>query len=118
MTIVYMRTDPKRPLMRVLTRPLPCMNMDGTPGFVPEDFESDGSSVPELLRGVFPRHRHPVAFFRHDKRCRYTQNDAERLWADQEFKKDVRSTSWWITAQIGYIGVRIGAFFGVGSNYK
>jgi hypothetical protein len=39
---------------------------------------------------------------------------AERLFADQEFRKDVRRTSWWITAWAGYIGVRIGAWLGVG----
>lgn len=44
-------------------------------------------------------------------------NAEQRKWADEEFRKDVGETSWWITKQIGYLGVRIGAMFGIGSNF-
>jgi hypothetical protein len=29
----------------------------------------------------------------------------------------VGATSWWITKQVGYAGVRLGALFGVGVHY-
>lgn len=118
-TIVYMRTVPGKPLHRALTVPLPVQKQDGTMGLIPAGFESDGSSVPWIFQGLFPRHRHPIAFFRHDWRCRQAKTPAERLFADKEFKNDVRRTSWAITAWIGYAGVRIGARLGVGVyNYK
>ena len=112
--IVYMRTVPGNPLHRALTWPLSCQKIDGTWEDIPVDFESDGSSVPWVFQGFFPRHRHPIAFFRHDWRCRQAKTPEERLFADKEFKKDVRKTSWWITTQAGYIGVRSGAMLGVG----
>jgi len=117
MVIVYMHTVEERPLARVLDKPLPCKMFDRREGEVYVGFESDGSSVPEIFRGLFPRHRHPVAFFRHDYRCRIARSWTERLWADREFEKDVGTTSWWITKKIGYIGVRIGALFGAGVYY-
>ena len=119
LTVVYMRTssDPKKSLHRILTKPLPYFKYDGTMGEIETGFDSDGSSVPEWLRGIFPRHRHPVAFFRHDKRCREAKSATERKRADNQFRTDVRKTSWWITAAIGYCGARIGALFGVGVNY-
>lgn len=116
-TIVYMRTVEDKPLHRALTWPLEYRTMDGRTEFIPINFESDGSSVPEILRGFFPRHRHPVAFFRHDWRCLFNLNAAERLFADKEFEIDVGKTSWWITKKIGYIGVRFGAFLGRGNNF-
>jgi len=116
--LVYMHTVFERPLARVLDKPLSCVLFGGSPGFVPVGFESDGSSVPEIFRGIFPRHRHPIAFFRHDYRCRIAKSKFERLWADKQFEKDVGTTSWWLTKKIGYIGVRIGAFFGAGVYYK
>jgi hypothetical protein len=115
--IIYMRSVPGEPLMRALTAPLLCLNMNGTIGEVPRDFKWDGSSVPRIFQGIFPRHNHPIASCRHDFRCRNARNAAERKWADEQFREDVGRTSWWITKQIGYIGVRIGATFGAGVNY-
>jgi hypothetical protein len=46
------------------------------------------------------------------------KNPVERKFADKEFEKDVGKTSWWLTKKVGYIGVRIGAFLGIGTNYK
>ena len=118
-TTLYMRTVPGRPAHRTLTVPLPCLKQDGTPGLIPADFEWDGSSVPWLFQGLFPRHRHPVASCRHDWRCRQAKTPAERKWADEQFRIDVGRTSWWITKQVGYLGVRIGARLGIGVyNYK
>lgn len=116
-TIIHMRNVPGNDKMRVLDAALPCSNYDGTDGEVPMDFGWDGASVPLIFQGVFPRHNHPIASCRHDWRCRNAKNSEERKWADGEFKKDVGTTGWWITKQVGYIGVRVGALFGVGVNY-
>ncbi|WP_179953484.1 DUF1353 domain-containing protein [Desulfobotulus mexicanus] len=116
-TVIHMRSVPGKPLHRALDKPLFCMNMDGSAGEVPADFEWDGSSVPVLLQPFFPRHRHPIASCRHDWRCKHARNHKERRWADQEFKKDVGRTSWKITAQAGYAGVRIGALLGIGNRW-
>ena len=115
--IIYMRTVLERPNNRVLTRPLYCKNFDGMMGIIPVGFEWDGSSVPWVFQGFFPRHRHPIASCRHDWRCKNAKNAAERKFADEQFKLDVGETSWWITAQVGYIGVRAGAFLGIGNNF-
>lgn len=116
-TIIHMRNVPGDDKMRVLDVALPCKNFDGTDGEVPPDFGWDGSSVPLIFQGVFPRHNHPIASCRHDWRCRNAKNAEERKWADGEFREDVGTTSWWITKQLGFVGVRIGALFGAGVNY-
>lgn len=83
---------------------------------IPLDFEWDGSSVPRFLRGLFPKWRHPKASCGHDFDCRNARNKAERAIADRRFKFRVSVTST-REAWVGYIGVRIGAFFGIGSNF-
>ena len=113
-----MRNVSEKPNHRALTAPLSCKNYDGTDGEIETDFEWDGSSVPFIFQGVFPRHRHPIASCRHDKRCAEAKNKAERKWADEEFEIDVGKTSWYITKKIGYWGVRIGAFIGIANNFE
>jgi hypothetical protein len=117
MTIIYMRNVEGQPKMRALTASLYCMMPDETEDKIPFDFQWDGSSVNILIRGIFPRHRHPVASCKHDYRCGKAKNKKERAWADKQFKSDVAKTSWKITSWMGYTGVRIGAFFGIGSNF-
>ena len=117
-TIIYMRNVPGKPKNRVLTRTLSAEKMDGSLEQIPIDFEWDGSSAPTILQGIFPRHRHPVASCKHDFRCEKAKTPEERKWADKKFKEDVAKTSWRITSWVGYLGVRIGAFFGIGCNYK
>jgi len=115
--LVYMRTVEKKPLHRALTKPLPVTLFDGSLSAVPVGFVSDGSSS-GIFAPIFPKHQHPVAYFRHDYRCQELVINAEqRKWADREFRADVAVTSWWITAQLGYAGVRIGALFGIGKGY-
>ena len=113
-TIIYMRNVPGRPLNRALTQPLECMSISGEMEEIPAGFEWNGSSVPWIFQGFFPRHNHPIASCRHDWRCLHALTGEERLFADQEFKKDVGLTSWKITALVGYAGVRIGAWLGIG----
>ena len=112
-----MRNVINTPDNRALDVPLPLIMQDGTMGEVPADFVWDGSSVPWAFQGIFPRHNHPIASCRHDYRCKNAQNAAERKFADEQFQIDVGSTSWWITKKVGYFGVRIGAFLGIGSNF-
>ena len=116
--LIYMTNVPGTDNDRALFKPLPLLMMDGTESEVPAGFVWDGASVPMLFQGIFPRHNHPIASCRHDYRCKQAQNDSERKFADEQFEKDVGTTSWWITKKVGYIGVRIGAFFGIGSSYK
>jgi hypothetical protein len=111
-TIIYERSVYEHPDNRALTQPLSLKLRDGSLSEIPVDFEWDGSSVPFAFQGIFPRHKHPIASCRHDWRCRHTSSNADRKWADEEFEKDVGTTSWWITKKIGFIGVRIGSFFG------
>lgn len=101
----------------MLTEPLICEHWDGSTRYIPTGFGWDGSSVPFIFQGMFPRHRHPIASCRHDWRCAHAKNKAERKWADQEFEKDVGTTSWYVTKKIGYYGVRIGAFLGIGNQF-
>jgi hypothetical protein len=113
-----MRNVPGTDNDRALDQPLPLLMMDGTESEVPANFVWDGASVPMLFQGIFPRHNHPIASCRHDWRCKHAKNAAERKFADEQFEIDVGTTGWWITKKVGYLGVRIGAFFGIGSNYK
>lgn len=117
MRYIYMRNVAELPLHRALTEPLKCNTWDGETE-IPKHFCWDGSSVPWILQGLFPRHRHPIASCSHDFLCKRAKNKQQRLWADKEFKRLVATTSWWITAEIGYLGVRIGALFNVGSNFS
>ena len=109
---------PNEPNLRALTAPLAYLKYDGTTGEIEIDFEWDGSSVPPIFQGIFPRHRHPIASCRHDKRCHEAKTRAERKFADDQFQLDVGKTSWWATKKLGYYGVRIGAFFSIGSTYE
>jgi hypothetical protein len=112
-----MRNVEGKPKMRALTAPLSCKMWNELDEEIPFDFEWDGSSVPVIAQGIFPRHRHPIASCKHDFRCKKAKNKEERLWSDKKFKQDVAKTSWKVTAWLGYAGVRIGALFGVGSKF-
>ena len=120
-----------KPDWRRLIEPLPCGN-----GFVEQGHESDGATV-MFMRSIpflgFPKHKHPIASRRHDRRCEiaawfkaiakqfprfskerkfYMQRyKVLRKFADDEFYIDVGKggTKW--EQRKGYIGVRAGAFF-------
>jgi hypothetical protein len=115
--LIHMRNVPGTDNERALDAPLPLLMQDGTMAEVPADFVWDGNSVPMVFRGIFPKHNHPIASCRHDWRCIMARSAADRKFADEQFQVDVGTTGWWITKKIGYIGVRIGALFGRGSNY-
>ena len=115
--IIYMQTVENKANWRELSEPLPLKNVYGMQEYIPPGFQWNGSSVPIGFNAVFPRHRHPIASCRPDWRCAHARCAAERAYADRQFEKDVGKSSWWITKKLGYAGVRIGAFFGVGSNF-
>jgi len=113
-TIIHMRNVPgSKGKFRALEKPLYCQNIHNVSQYIPEGYIWDGSSS-GLLTPLFPRHNHPIASCRHDYRCGKAKTKEERKFADQQFEKDVGTTSWWITKKIGYFGVRIGSFFGIG----
>ena len=138
-TIIHMRNVPNDDKLRALDQPLACEMPDGTTDDIPVDFEWDGSSseliyesdskvkkffvrlilspVNAVLRSVFPRHKHPVSSCKHDYRCGKAKNKEERLWADRKFKEGVGTTSGSVDQNVGYVGVRVGAFFGIGNNF-
>jgi len=116
-TIIYMRNVPGYPDYRALTSPLYCKNMDGSDGFVPIDFVWNGNSTPFGLRWIVPKQDHPIASCRHDYRCENAKSKEERKFADDEYKKDIRTTATWLETQLGYAGVRIGSFLGIGNNF-
>ncbi|RLB94627.1 MAG: hypothetical protein DRH26_00735 [Deltaproteobacteria bacterium] len=115
---IFMKNVEGQPKMRELTSPLSCGTQNGNIESIPVGFTWDGSSVPWLFQGLFPRHRHPIASCRHDFRCGRAKNKADRKFADEQFKQDVTVTSWKITASVAYVGVRVGSFLGIGSNFK
>jgi hypothetical protein len=109
---IYMRSVPGRLNVLELTQPLPCGN-----GLIPVGFRWNGASsgiFQKLIVLNFPKWKHPIATCRHDFRCERATSAADRKFADQRFRIDVGQggTKW---EQIkGYVGVRIGALFGVG----
>lgn len=112
---IYMRSVPGKLDVMELTRPLPCGN-----GLIPVGYRSNGASS-GIFRKVlflnFPKWKHPVASFKHDFRCERATSAEDRKFADQRYCIDVGKggTKW---EQVkGFVGVRIGAMFGVGSDY-
>lgn len=103
---------------RALDKPLPCPMWPGWEGpvEVPKNFVWDGNSS-GLFAPVYPTWNHPISSCRHDWRCLLAKTPEERLWADRAFRDDVGTTSWWVTKQIGYLGVRLGALLGIGVRY-
>jgi hypothetical protein len=56
MTKIYMSNVEGKPNHRALTKPLICEHWDGSIKYIPEGFEWDGSSVPVVFQGLFPKH--------------------------------------------------------------
>lgn len=108
---LYCRTLKNKLGYRQLTKPLPCGN-----SYIPTNFVWNGSSS-GLFRGIFPQWKHPIASCRHDWRCALAKNKEERKLADKLFKQDVGIGGTKFEQIIGYIGVRLGAFLGIGNNF-
>ncbi len=89
---------------------------------IPKGFKWDGASSPNIpiARWIAPKyHKNIVASCLHDFECRIAKNDSDRKKADFKYwllKKYVeKDTSW--KNRFSWRGVRIGAFFGIGSNF-
>ena len=123
---IVLETVPGEPKKRKLFIPFPCEMMDGSFDIIPYGYVTDGSSTPVIFRWLIPRHDHPINSTEHDYRSGKARNAKERAWADNQYRVGIKNTkapsrlkrTWLKTQSVaGYIGVRIGAFFGVGSNY-
>lgn len=115
--VMHMRTVPEKgDGWRALDKPIPCRMFNGTIGAIPKDFHWDGNSS-GLLAPLFPQWNHPRASATHDYLCSLAKNPEERLFADREFRRLVGTTSWPVTAWLGYAGVRVGAMLGIGVRY-
>lgn len=86
---------------------------------VPKGFIFDGASAPRVFWGIIPPFkRTKKAACIHDWLCANAKNKEDRKKADKLFKvmceeggiNKARST-------LGYLGVRIGAFLGIGVHY-
>jgi hypothetical protein len=89
---------------------------------IPEGFEWNGASSPNipLIRFIAPKfYKNVIASCIHDYKCGLAKNSAERKEADGTYwlaKRFIeRDTS--VKCDISWAGVRVGAFFGIGSSF-
>lgn len=87
---------------------------------VPAGFIFDGASTPRLFWSIIPPYKDvKIAACVHDHLCEVAQCKEDRLFADRLFYKmlienpRINDTR----ALIGYVGVRIGAWLGIGVRY-
>lgn len=106
---IYMTTLPNELGYRKLTKPLLCGE-----GYIPDTFVWNGSSS-GIFAWLFPRWKHPIASCRHDWRCSIARNADERRLADELFRDDVSKGGTKFEELIGYAGVRLGAYLGIGN---
>lgn len=127
-TIIHMHNVPGDITKRALDAPLECEMPDGSIDQIPVNFVWDGSSTPTLplCQFLIPRHDHPVDSCKHDWRCAKAKNKEERAWADNQYRVGIlrtpaknRKQKAWLGVQsvAGFVGVKIGAFFGIGNNF-
>lgn len=86
---------------------------------VPKGFKFDGASAPRFFWPVIPPMRETTkASCVHDFLCRTAKSKEDRLKADRLFFTMLKEAKLNIArCIIGYLGVRIGAFFGIGVHY-
>ena len=110
---LYTRTD-TNPDIEVTTREYTHEPLGIT---IPVGFHSDGASTPRFLWAIIPPFKRvKKAAFIHDYLCKRCRNMSDRRISDEIFKDILRDVSkinpvrYWL----GYLGVRLGAMFGVG----
>lgn len=86
---------------------------------VPVGFIFDGASTPRLLWSIIPPFKKTMrAACVHDYMCRTARNNGDRKKADQYFLQALKEMGFNpVRRTLGYIGVRVGAFFGVGNHF-
>lgn len=123
---IVLETVPGEPKRRRVFVEHPCKMFDGSTKMIPTTFITDGSSTPFGFKWLIARHDHPIDSTEHDFGCAEAENDEERKWYDYKFSKGIKNTKAptkkacaWLKVQsvAGCIGVRIGAFFGIGNNF-
>jgi hypothetical protein len=87
---------------------------------VPAGFEFDGASTPRIFWSILPPFKDTkIAACIHDYLCIQARTKEDRLYADKLFyhilKHQGRISG--LRALIGYVGVRLGAFAGIGVRY-
>jgi len=86
---------------------------------VPAGFEWDGASSPSFCSLIIPKaHGTLEASCLHDYLCGKATSKELRQEADRFFMEELEAQGLSRTrSKFGYVGVRVGAFFGVGNNY-
>jgi len=111
---LYTRTD-SNPDIEVTTQPYEHKGI-----VIPEEFVSDGASTPRIFWAIIPPFKRvKKAAFIHDYLCRNAKSVEDRRVADKIFKEMLLEVAKInpVRATIGYLGVRLGSFFGVGVCY-
>ena len=109
---IYTRTLPRG--REQLLRPFTAHGIE-----VPSGFIFDGASAPRIFWGIIPPFkRTKKAACIHDYLCSIAKNKGDRKKADDLFKVMLEEEGLNRTrCTLGYWGVRVGAFFGVGVRY-
>jgi len=108
------RTDPNSKV-EVLLEPFTAHGIT-----VPAGFKFDGASAPRVFWGIIPPFKQTKkAACIHDWLCKNAKNASDRKAADKLFHTMLQEAGLNKTrCRIGYWGVRVGSFFGVGIHYK
>lgn len=87
---------------------------------VPKDFKWNGASVPWFATPIIPKaYKTLEASCLHDWLCADAETPVEREAADRAFIEVLRGKGFnKVRLKLGYWGVRLGAFFGIGVKYK
>jgi len=86
---------------------------------IPKDFSWDGASVPWFATLIVPRaYKVLEASCMHDWRCSKARTPSERKVADRYLYERFKAKFNIVRSTLGYWGVRLGAFFGIGVRYK
>lgn len=105
------------PDIRILTKPFKCMGET-----IPEGFVWNGASTPNgaIMRWIAPKfYRNLKASCLHDYLCGKAKCAGDRAKADKAYfvmKEHVEKDTSWKCA-VSWLGVRVGAFFKIGSSY-
>lgn len=86
---------------------------------VPKGFEWNGANSPTVTTWIIPKaHRTLIASCLHDYLCELATCPADRKKADKLFEEELaRRGHSKVRSKLGYLGVRLGALFGIGSNF-
>lgn len=86
---------------------------------VPKGFIFDGASAPRIFWAIIPPYKKTKkAACLHDWMCRNAKGKGDRLAADRLFYKMLQEAGLSsIRSRLGYVGVRLGSYMGIGVYY-